>query len=100
VSEVRGPLIEHIASLSPKERQRVLAAIQMCMTAPDGAILLKTLEDATHGRILPISADPRALSAVMAQRFIAHDLRRLANADPHDPVLAPLRPKPSPRSGE
>ena len=86
----KGPLVAYIEDLVRlglnKEAKRAARAVRLCLSTPDGRILLDLLEKATIQAPTEILADPRALAARNAQSFIAHDLRRIMS-DETDAIL-------------
>ncbi|MBT9385477.1 hypothetical protein KM176_16505 [Pseudooceanicola sp. CBS1P-1] len=88
-----GPILQYLRPFlqheDPEIRTRARAAlrtVQRLLNTDDGAILMDLLEKSTTLFILDPLADPRALDAINAQRFIALDLRRIMS-DETDTVL-------------
>ena len=93
-----GPVTTYLKEIMASEEgrdaaRRAVLAVNRCLATDDGAILLELLEKATVAFFLPPDADPRALDALNAQRFIALDLRRIAS-DESDRLLQPDGPGP------
>ena len=83
-----GPVLEYLMWLHKMEAgfpqmkgkfNAVVNAVKDVADTPEGAILLDLLEKSTHDFALAPDAEPRALDALNAQRFIALDLRRIVS---------------------
>lgn len=76
-----GPVLGYLSRLPAGHREQVIAAATSALNSPDGAILLELLEKALLLRTPPLLADVRALDLLNAQRFIFHDLKRIASEE-------------------
>ena len=85
-----GPILDYLEHLrtaagdDPKsplldKHRRAVAAVRAVFSTEEGRILMELLEKSTTGYFLAPDADPCALSALNAQRFIALDLQRIAS---------------------
>jgi hypothetical protein len=76
-----GPILGYLSRLPIGQREQTMAAVASVLNAPDGAILLDLLEKALLLRTPPLLTDVRALDLLNAQRFIFHDLKRIASEE-------------------
>ncbi len=81
-----GPILAYLDHLArnPDEKIGKIAeeyrlAVRDMLVTPQGRMFLELLETSTVMRILPASADERALAVRNAQGLIASDLRRIAS---------------------
>ncbi len=92
-----GPVLTYLnelAAISPEHQtmaKKARDAVRRVFMTDDGAILMDLLEKSTELFFLPPSADPRALDALNAQRFIPLDLKRIASDD-GNPDPGPRKP--------
>ena len=99
-----GPILDYLTGMlqrggqSEQKARDAIDAIKAVSKTRDGAILLDLLEKATVDFFLDFSADPRALDALNAQRFIALDLRRIVS-DEIDTVLEQIDAQRAGQSG-
>ncbi|MBR9765362.1 MAG: hypothetical protein GYB53_18040 [Rhodobacteraceae bacterium] len=91
-----GPVLDYLRELLKAEDDAVQArvrtairSVQRALNTDDGRILLELLQKSTEDFYLSPEADPRALDALNAQRFIALDLRRIASNET-DQLLAQI----------
>lgn len=86
----RGPLIRYIQGLQAAGKSSlardVVIGVREAIGTDGGRILMELLEKTTIQSASSILADSRALAALNAQSFIAHDLRRVMS-DEFDELL-------------